>query len=265
MLLEFSEEEAEFSKMLMDLETKAVFAPLTTPQITQTLVNQVMTVPVGTSTLTITEAAKQFSRNKSREILKTLTDGFLEGKTTSKIASEVGKLMDNRQIKQAKTLVTTTTNAASNLTRNAFFASNTGLIEKYEWVATLDGRTTLICGGRDGNKYKIGKGPLPPAHWGCRSTVIPIVREDLLVEDEAARRPERGASGPGTVSADSTYQTWLKRQPASFQDEALGPARAKLFRQGGLEVRQFRDELGRTYSLEDLRLLYPMAFEKVNI
>lgn len=44
----------------------------------------------------------------------------------------------------------------------------------YEWVSVLDQHTTVICTDRDGNRYEYGKGPIPPAHVGCRSTTVPV-------------------------------------------------------------------------------------------
>jgi SPP1 gp7 family putative phage head morphogenesis protein len=265
MLIEFSEDEAEFNKLMMDMGTPAVFAPLTNSQLVQTLSVQAMSVPVGPGAITIREAAKQFGSAKSREIMRLIQDGLSEGKTISQISKSISDLMATRQSRQAKTLVRTATNATSNLVRNAFFASNTGLIEKYEWISTLDGRTTLICAGRDGNKYKIGKGPLPPAHWGCRSTVSPILRKDLQPDDTDDERPAVGASGPTTVSSNLTYDQWLRKQPSEFQDEVLGETRGALFRRGDMEVRQFRDETGRTYTLDQLRDLRPLAFKQANV
>lgn len=78
----------------------------------------------------------------------------------------------------------------------------------YEWVSVLDDRTTKICLERDGNRYIFGKGPLPPAHVGCRSTVVPIERN-------AAKTP-------------SGWTDWLRTQPDEFVNDALdGRRRAR--------------------------------------
>lgn len=47
------------------------------------------------------------------------------------------------------------------------------------------------------------------------------------------------ASMNGQVPKKQTYQTWLKRQPVEFQNDVLGPTRAKLFREGGLSLDRF--------------------------
>ena len=100
----------------------------------------------------------------------------------------------------------------------------------------------------------------------CRSTIVPKVdpRYDLLSAVKGDR-PSVGASGAKEVSAQVTYGGWLKRQPASFQDEVLGDARAKLFRNGGLAIGKFTNFDGRTYTLAELKRLYPVAFDKANL
>lgn len=57
----------------------------------------------------------------------------------------------------------------------------------------------------------------------------------------------------GQVPAETTYQDWLKRQPAAFQDEVLGPARGKLFRSGEETVHSFVDRRGNELTLAQLQ------------
>lgn len=66
---------------------------------------------------------------------------------------------------------------------------------------------------------------------------------------------------PGTV----TYNEWLKRQPAAFQDEVLGRSKAQLFRKGGLSLDQFTDRRGNELSLEELKLTQPQAFQAAGV
>lgn len=55
----------------------------------------------------------------------------------------------------------------------------------------------------------------------------------------------------GQVSARTTYDDWLRKQPKSFQVEVLGPSRAKLFRDG-LKLDKFIDRDGGELSLAEL-------------
>ena len=87
--------------------------------------------------------------------------------------------------------------------------------EKYTWVAVLDNRTTDICRNRNGKVYRYEDGPRPPAHWNCRSFIIPVTVVEL--EDIP------------------TFYTWIKEQPSGIQDDVLGPVRGRSLRRGDLK------------------------------
>jgi hypothetical protein len=82
--------------------------------------------------------------------------------------------------------------------------------------------------------------------------------------EESGLQGEKVAQG-GKVSANTTYGTWLERQPTAFQNEALGPERASLFRNGGLKIDRFVDSTGKEYTIDQLRILEPQAFERAGI
>ena len=57
--------------------------------------------------------------------------------------------------------------------RQEFFEES-GAVSGYQYSAILDGRTSQICEGLHGKKFKAGTEPLPPLHFNCRSVLIPI-------------------------------------------------------------------------------------------
>ena len=69
----------------------------------------------------------------------------------------------------------------------------------------------------------------------------------------------------GPVDSRTTYNSWLKRQPAEFQDEVLGQSGAHFFRRGGLSLSKFTDDSGKLYDLDTLKRMEPLAFEKAKI
>lgn len=93
---------------------------------------------------------------------------------------------------------------------------------------------------------------MPPLHHGCRSVRAPIVKQQYSVTDKSGQRASRGPDGGQPVDARTTYNSWLNRQPAEFQDDVLGPKRAKLLREG-VSVDRFTDDSGRVLSLDQLR------------
>lgn len=184
--------------------------------------------------------------------------GFVQGKTTRQIVKEVvgtGGLADVSQ-RNAATVIRTALNHVSTQARETVYKKNSDIVEKYEWVSTLDSRTSTICRSRDGQKYEIGKGPLPPAHPNCRSATAPVISDEYDFLDAGAKRAARGAEGGTQVDASTTYYEFLKQQPAWFQDEALGQTRGKIFRNSGISPEEFRvisvDGFGRPLTLNEM-------------
>lgn len=64
----------------------------------------------------------------------------------------------------------------------------------------------------------------------------------------------------GTVPADVTYNEWLSRQPASFQDEVLGKTKGQLFRTGKVSVDEFVTRAGNEVTLKQLAKTDPTVF-----
>lgn len=73
------------------------------------------------------------------------------------------------------------------------------------------------------------------------------------------------ANHVGRVPADVTYDAWLRRQPAAFQDDVLGALRGKLFRTGKMSMDQFVDRKGKQYTLDQLRATRPEVFKAAGV
>lgn len=98
------------------------------------------------------------------------------------------------------------------------------IYKQYEWVSVIDERTTDICYDRDGRIYDYGKGPLPPAHFNCRSKTVPLADE---------RAP-----------SNQTYFGWLQTQPNTVLDEIMSTRDAARFKAGQLkkdDLPKFKD------------------------
>ena len=89
----------------------------------------------------------------------------------------------------------------------------------------------------------------------CRSLRIPVVDAKYAIPGIKGKRSARDESGTvSQISSETTYNSWLKKQSSSFQNEVLGEERAKLFR-GGMNVDKFTDDNGRTLTLSELKSL----------
>jgi len=171
------------------------------------------------------------------------------------------------QKRQAATLTRTITNHVATQTRRAFMAQNKEYISKYKWIATLDDRTSLICASRDQKIFDdIDENPKPPAHFNCRSTITFVVKPEFdLGLDVQTDRPSVGPGGKVTlVDSDTSFSSWLRKQPRSFQENVLGVTRARLFRRGLLGLDRFVDRSGQVYTLDELRQQEPLIFESLD-
>lgn len=254
-LRDFAEAEAAFAQQTLTATTAAeVISPGSLRQIKAAITTKPMKLIAGkkVTELTIDQAAKQFSTKKAQQVAQIVRDGALVGKTGQEVTREVADLVEQRTRAQAASLVRTATNHIGNEARAMTYAANDDVITGEEFVATLDAHTTLICAGKDGEIYPIGEGPQPPLHWACRSVRAPVINPEYNLGSEITG--ER-ASADGPVSAQTTYNSWLKRQSAEVQDEVLGVERAKLFRGGKLSIGKFTDDTGKVYTLDELKRL----------
>jgi hypothetical protein len=69
----------------------------------------------------------------------------------------------------------------------------------------------------------------------------------------------------GRVPAKTSYQQWLSRQPAAFQDQVLGRTKGALFRRGGVRIDQFTDRAGNELTLSQLARSEPTAFMEAGL
>lgn len=87
-------------------------------------------------------------------------------------------------------------------------------VEEYEFVATLDRKTSETCRAHDGKVYKVKDYKpgtnAPPMHCWCRSCIVPYFGDDEGISGErAARDPDTGKRV--MVPADMTYPEWEKK------------------------------------------------------
>ena len=159
---------------------------------------------------------------------------------------------------QIITLVRTSINQVANAASQQVYEANQDITKKYRYVATLDTRTSARCRALDGQEFEYGKGPMPPQHFNCRSTTVPIIDPDILPPSTVATR----ASKDGPVNANINYSQWLKNQPRSVQEEVLGKDKVPYFNrlaekygERNAMAKLVRDD-GSELSLDDLRKRY---------
>lgn len=112
------------------------------------------------------------------ELKRELTQGFIKGTSAHKMSSNLAKKMEN-SYKNAQRVVMTET--AHVLNKASLIAYKDIGVEKVEFLAVLDKRTSSLCFNLNGDIIEIkdaisGKN-LPPLHPHCRSTIIPVLED----------------------------------------------------------------------------------------
>lgn len=204
-----------------------------------------------------------------------LRNGYAQGKTTGQIVRTLrgtraqqyrDGILTGQSRRQTQAMVRTAIQHVSAQGREAVWNENADIIDGYIWVSVLDNRTTQICRSLDGRFFKLGKGPTPPIHINCRSVVVAHITgvNVFAFTTRASKGPK-----PGQVPATMTFYEWLKTQPDWFQDDAIGPIRAKLLRDGGLSAEQFArlnlDKNFQPLTLEQMREKAPAAFRRAGL
>lgn len=256
----------------------------------------------------LSDWVNKYSDDDVTRINKLVGSGITQGKSAKELARDVfgtiqAKGTDGITQKtrdSVNMMVRTAIQHITGSTRREVALANADIIDKEEYVATLDGRTTITCKGFDGQVFKVGEGPQPPLHVGCRSARVMYLSQDigvrpskpvterLLVKEYAEKNNlgsigsrddlPRGTKGDyddwarkrvrqlvGPVPAKTNYNDWLKTQSQDFQLDTLGKTRAELFRNGGLTLDRFIDVDGTSLTLKDIAQRDASAFERAGL
>lgn len=154
------------------------------------------------------------------------------GASPDDLAAQVAAVL-TRAEQAAKTLTATAVQTVANQARLEVARENQDQIKGILWSAILDTRTTPICRQRNGVVFRVDRVPDYPAHFGERSSLVVL------------------AKGEVTPIVPS-YDQWLQDQDSATQDQALGPTRARMFREGKITAQDLATRTGRPFTLAEL-------------
>ncbi len=141
----------------------------------------------------------------SKDLKENLVTGFIKGESIDKMSARISTRL-NVSAAHARRLVRTET--AYVYEQASLQAYQECGIEMYEFLATLDHKTSKPCQELDGKRFYIkdavpGKN-YPPMHPNCRSTTVAAFEDDKvtkrLAKDESGKYYE--------VPSDMTYPEW---------------------------------------------------------
>lgn len=152
------------------------------------------------------------------ELHKELTQMTIRGGKPDEAIKNIAKKM-NTSKKQAGRLI---------MTESAYFYAESQKeayqdldVEKYQIVATLDSRTSIICQDMDlevfeMSNYEVGI-TAPPFHPYCRTVTIPYFDDDFIIGERAARDEKTGKTYH--VPANMKYEDWYQEYIEPNADE----------------------------------------------
>lgn len=149
-------------------------------------------------------------RDKLAEELRAkLAQSFIRGDSADRTIRDLTDRMNVSRSNAARLVQTETAFFVGQATMNGYKAS--GVVDRYEILATLDSRTSLICRGMDGKVFATSEMDVsvnyPPFHAHCRTTTVPFFDDEFDAGERIARHDD------GTtyyVPGDMTYSDWKK-------------------------------------------------------
>lgn len=205
-----------------------------------------------------------------KEYKKALRLAIAEGMgidETVQFFRELTEDQDSIKTHQVKALTRTTIAEAMQRTKEYTNKQNfSDVIEGYQWVTTLDNRTSKICASRAGiTKKKLEDfGIRPPAHINCRSQIVPFgefddpktMQQRARLYDQKIVATNRGEiesqfkvkddkvlniQVPDQRSKFTSFDVFFKQMPKQEKINWLGPERYKLYQTGKLGMKQLMD------------------------
>ncbi len=278
-LIDFGKYESEFEIKSLNQVVDYDFALPSASQIDAAVFGNPMAVQGTYNGFFLGDAISDLSEKTIKRVNGSINAGSARGLTTPEIVRSVIGTKANgyadgvlsMSYKDANLLVRTGLQHTASMARQRTWEQNSDIISGWKFRAVFDQRTSQQCRATDqeDRTYPIGKGPIPPLHPFCRSTMVAALNDKFKFMSESATRSSRGEDGVGPVDANLGYYDWLKTQPVDFQDAVLGPTNGKLFRDGGLSADRYAEitvgKMGQPLTIAQMKELDPVAFSRAGI
>lgn len=153
------------------------------------------------------------NRDKLKDILETeMTQMIIRGESSRTISKRVAEVMDV-SYKNAIALINTEHSYVMG-EASAKAYEETG-VEEYEFVATLDKRTSKVCQSLDGEIFKLSERQVgvnaSPMHTRCRSTEIPSF-DNYKSKRFARDKNDKAIEVPASMKYKEWYETFIENE-----------------------------------------------------
>lgn len=175
--------------------------------------------------------AKRVQTNKAdtmRGVHRILVQEFVRGKGVRDVTAQIEEQL-GVSYRRARMLARTEINYIANQGTQAAYEES-GVVEKYQILATLDNYTSEICSELDGQIFDLKDAEAgvtqPPFHPHCRTTTIPYY-EDNIIEQRVAR--DDGTGHNYLLPEDISYKDWYQKHVVEKREKEA-KSRAKLIK-----------------------------------
>ena len=236
---------------------EAAFYGFTELNITDALVRRGLRTPMPNSKVSPRNMFQRAIGNMTQRTIGTITDARNQGFTTRQLRNDLLRLHQT-DVRTMDMVARTSMNSVANTAKQELYDKNDDIVRGLLWNSVLDSRTSDFCMLHDGLIFPLETGPRPPAHPNCRSQVVPVlegesnqaalrdmgprpsvvpksksfVAADAFTATGKKRKPGKRSPFTGKQVQNTTYETWLKTQPAEYQNLILGQKGGKKFRSG---------------------------------
>lgn len=150
-----------------------------------------------------------------KEVRSILSQGAMRGTSIDRMSRQLAKRMEV-DYHRAECLIRT--ESAFIREQAAADAYKQMGVKRYQYLATLDRRTSLICRSLDNQVFAVNEKAAgvnyPPMHPRCRSTTIPYYEDEFTAGETRAARTSTGERMqiPAAMSYDEWYEKYIKNE-----------------------------------------------------
>lgn len=152
-----------------------------------------------------------------------ITTSLIQGVNLKTMTKRVSERLDGAKRNDVERLLRTEVNYVMN--QATLDGYKDAKVEKYEFDATLDSRTSQICASLNGDTFELDKAAVgvnyPPMHPRCRSTTSPVIDFEALGKRVAEERAEK-------ETEENYLKEERKRSIISIEVDEMTPCLRKL-------------------------------------
>lgn len=144
-----------------------------------------------------------------RELRTGLSQSFIRGDSAKKVSELLAKRMGVATSTAERLVLTESAHIINEATADGY--KNSGVVQQYEILATLDKRTSETCRSMDGKVFNLSEREVsvnyPPFHARCRTTVTAYFDDEV---DPGKRIAKDNTGQRIYISGDMNYEDWKK-------------------------------------------------------